>query len=155
MADLLKRHFDCYRGELPDNGLVVAAKEVQEKLFPYPIWGPGIEEPSARAIDALREAVGKLTPVQATQVVLLNGMHGANIFLALAAVTGIVSFEAYKDFQTSGFAPDSEEEQFVRISTSFIDLFGVIAPPCPGHAGGSRKARTPVTRPPRGKGSKG
>jgi hypothetical protein len=138
IKELLDRHFECYGEGFPDNGLVEVALEVQNKLFPFPIWGPGIAADSARAIEALQSAVAKLDPVQTTQVVLLNGMHGGNVFLTMAAVTGIVTFDKYKEFQTSNLAQASEEEQFLRISTSFIELFGDVAPPCPGYAGMSR-----------------
>jgi hypothetical protein len=145
LKEFLAAHFDCYGGDFPDNGFFEVAREVQNRLFPYPIWGPSIAADSRRAIDALQTAVAKLDPVQATQVVLLNGMHGADIFLALAAVTGIITFEQYRDFQTDDFAPDSEDEQFIRISASFIELFGDVAPPCPGHAGMPRKKRKSST----------
>ena len=131
--------------QFPDNGLVEVAKDVQSRLFPFAIWGPGIAADSARAIEGLYAAVAKLDAVQSTQVVLLNGMHGADIFLALATATGIITFEQYKNFQTAGFAPDSEEEQFLRISTSFIELFGDVAPLCRGYAGPRRKRRKSST----------
>jgi hypothetical protein len=146
IKEFLDNHFECYGGGFPDNGLVEVAQEVQNKLFPFPIWGPGIAVDSVRAIEALQAAVAKLDPVQATQVVLLNGMHGGSIFLTMATVTGIVTVDQYKDFQAADFAPDSEEEQFLRISTSFIELFGDVAPPCNGYAGMSvkkRKSKTP------------
>jgi hypothetical protein len=133
IKELLDRHVDRYGQDFPDNVLGAVAPEVQRRLFPFTIWEPGVTIDSARAMDALQAAVAKLDSVQATQVVLLNGMHGANIFLALATVTGILTFDQYKDFQTADFAPDSEEEQFLRISTSFIELFGEVAP-CRDHA---------------------
>lgn len=134
LKELIDHHFEAYREGFPDNGLVEAAQEVQSRIFPFPIWGPGIATDPSRSLDALQAAVAKLDPVQKTQVVLLNGMHGAGIFVALATVTGINTFEQYKDFQSAGFAPDSEEEQFLRISSSFIDLFGSLASGCPGYA---------------------
>jgi predicted transcriptional regulator len=146
IKELLDRHIDCYGEDLPDNVLGAVAPEVQGRLFPFSIWGPGVTADPARAIDALEQAVAKLDPVQRTQVVLLNGMHGANIFLAMAAVTGILSFEQYRDFQAADFAPDSEEEQFLRISTSFIELFGEVAPPCPGYAGNRKPKAKRVSR---------
>jgi hypothetical protein len=51
IKELLDRHFECYGQEFPDNGLVEAAQEVQSRLFPFPIWGPGIVTDSAQAIE--------------------------------------------------------------------------------------------------------
>lgn len=124
------------------NGFRDLALEVQEKLFPFPIWAPSVAQfDSARAADGLEKAIAKLSPAQATQVVLLNGMHGADIFLALATVTGIRTFEHYQRFVTADTPIGSEPEQFIRISASFIELFGAIAPPCPGYRRQSNKKK--------------
>ena len=144
IRELVDSHFDFYGPTFPNNGFLEVAEEVQSRMLPFAIWGPSIVANSARAVEAIQVAVAKLDPVEATQVVLLNGMHGADIFLALATVTGIISFERYKDFKTDGLAPDSEEEQFLRISASFIELFGDVAPPCRGYAGSSRREQKPV-----------
>jgi len=126
LKDLLGSHFAFYEDDFSDSGMVDAAAEVQRQLFPYPIWGPDIAVNAASRTKALKAAVKRLTPAQATQVVLLNGMHEANVFVALGVATGIISYEWYKELQTVSFEPDSEEEQFVRISASFIELFGAV-----------------------------
>jgi hypothetical protein len=117
-----------------DSSFRKVARAVQRRLFPYPVWGRGIKIDSAKACDALHAAVAKLNPVQATQVVLLNGMHNAHILLALAVVTGLASFEYYKAVASDGYPPDSEEMQSLCVSASFIQLFGEVAGGCSGHA---------------------
>jgi hypothetical protein len=127
IEEIIENHAEAYGNNFPDDGRLEIAKQVQDRLFPFPIWAPGIPWDAGRAKKGLQAAVSKLDAVQATQAELLNGMHGGDIFLALAAVTGIVTFEQYKEFQTDGLQPDSEREQFLRISTSFIELFGETA----------------------------
>jgi hypothetical protein len=97
---------------------------VQDTLFPYKIWGVDSKMPVARAISALVVVVSKLDPVQRTQWVLLNGMHGGSLFLQLAVLSGIITYDDYRQFQTQDYQPGSREDQSLRSTTSYIELFG-------------------------------
>jgi len=69
---------------------------VQDKLFPYRIWGKDSKVSVDSAIEALAAVVSKLRRVQRTQWVLLNGMHGGSLFLQLAVISGVITWEDYR-----------------------------------------------------------
>jgi len=101
--------------------------EVQKQLLSKPIWGKGIRINADQAAPILAAGMAKLTRAQRTQFILMNGMHGAGLFLPLAAVLGVCSFEQYGDYMCQGMAPDSPEEQERRIETAYIALFGELS----------------------------
>jgi hypothetical protein len=57
----------------------------------------------------------------------MNGMHGAGLFLALAAATNIIDFERYAELQCRHHQPDSPQEQDLRMETAFIKLYGELS----------------------------
>jgi hypothetical protein len=101
--------------------------EVQKKLLREPIWGKSVCMSADQAVPILAAGMAKLTRAQRTQFILMNGMHGAGLFLPLAAVLGLCSFEQYGDYMCQGMAPDSPDEQERRIEIAYIRLFGELA----------------------------
>lgn len=101
--------------------------EVQKRLLSEPIWGKGIRMSVDQAAPILAVGMAKLTRAQRTQFILMNGMHGSGLFLPLAAVLGVCSFEQYGDLMCQGMAPDSPEERERRIETAYIALFGELS----------------------------
>jgi hypothetical protein len=101
--------------------------DVQKKLLSEPIWGKGVRMSVDQAAPILAAGMAKLTRAQRTQFILMNGMHGAGLFLPLAAVLDVCSFEQYGDYMCQGMAPDSPEEQERRIETAYIALFGELS----------------------------
>lgn len=100
------------------------AMNVQSKLFERPFWGLGIHVEVDEAIASLAEAMSRLSSVQRAQFTLMNGMHGAGLFLPLAVVSGVASFEDYISWKTSHLQPDSDEEQSIRRDVAYIKLLG-------------------------------
>lgn len=100
------------------------AMKVQEVLFRKPIWGEGISINTDEAIEITYEAIKKLSSIQWAQFTLMNGMHEGGLFLPLAQVLGLNSWERYIYWNTEGFQPDSFEEQAVRTETMFIKMLG-------------------------------
>lgn len=100
------------------------AMDVQSKLFERPIWGPGIDMAVDEAIASLAKVMSRLSSVQRAQFVLMNGMHGAGLFLPLAVVSDVASFEDYISWKTSHLQPDSNEEQSIRRDVAYIKLLG-------------------------------
>jgi len=124
LQEMVEAHFDCYDAIPPSEDFLQIAMTVQDTLFPYKIWGVDSKMPVARAISALVVVVSKLDPVQRTQWVLLNGMHGGSLFLQLAVLSGIITYDDYRQFQTQDYQPGSREDQSLRSTTSYIELFG-------------------------------
>jgi hypothetical protein len=100
---------------------------LQSRFFAEAIWKPGWTIDDGLFVGALRTALSKLDEVQITQVTLMIGMHSAHVLSAFAAVTGIMTFDEYKEPICHGFQPDSEDEQSMRGSASYIELFGRLA----------------------------
>ena len=100
------------------------AMEVQEVLFRKPIWGEGISIDKNEAIEITYEAIEKLSSIQWAQFTLMNGMHEGGLFLPLAQVLGLNSWEQYFQWKTEGFEPDSSEEQAIRTEAMFIKMLG-------------------------------
>lgn len=132
LQEMVEAHFECYDALPPSEDFLQIAMTVQDTLFPYKIWDVDSKVPVASAIAALAVVVSKLDPVQRTQWVLLNGMHGGSLFLQLAVLSGVITYEDYRQFQTQQYQPDSHEEQWLRSTTSYIRLFGELGRSRPG-----------------------
>lgn len=100
------------------------AMAVQERLFENPIWGAGIAIDANEAVEIVYEGIQDLTSIQWAQWQLMNGMHEGGLFLPLAQVLGLNSWEQYMRWKTDDFQPDSFEEQAVRTETMFIKMLG-------------------------------
>jgi len=124
LKEMVVSHFGFYDAHAPSEDFLQMALTVQDSLFPYRIWDADSKVPVDRAIEALAVVVSKLDPVQRTQWVLLNGMHAGSLFLQLATLTGVITHEVYRRFQTQYYQPDSQEEQWLRSTSSYIELFG-------------------------------
>ncbi len=68
--------------------------------------------------------MSRLTRSQRVQFVLMNGMHGAGLFLSLATLLGLCDFEGYASQVCRQWQPDSPEEQERRMETAYIRLYG-------------------------------
>jgi hypothetical protein len=97
---------------------------VQRKILSQPIWGHGITMNKALAAQVLSKGMDSLTRSQRVQFILMNGMHGAGLFLPLACVTGAINFNKYASLVCQGFQPDSVEEQDRRKESAYIELYG-------------------------------
>ena len=97
---------------------------VQQKILSQPIWGHGITMNKALAAQILSKGMDSLTRTQRVQFILMNGMHGAGLFLPLTAVTGEINFNKYTLLVCQGFQPDSTEEQDRRKESAYIELYG-------------------------------
>jgi hypothetical protein len=124
LKEMLESHFEFYDEHPPSEDFLQVVMAVQDGFIGCRIWEPGKRMTMAKAIAPLAVALSKLDAVQRTQIVLLNGMHGGSILLHLALVIGMVSFDDYTQFRTASYQPDSEDEQMIRTSTSYIQLFG-------------------------------
>jgi len=124
LQEMVETHFEHFDAIRPSEDFLQTIITVQDTLFPYRIWGADSKVSVDRAIAALAMVVSKLDPVQRTQWVLLNGMHGGSLFLQLAVLSGVITYEDYRQFQTQDDQPDSQEEQWLRSTTSYIELFG-------------------------------
>jgi hypothetical protein len=124
LKEMLETDFEFYEASPPSGDVLRVVMTVQDSFVGCRIWEPGPHMPIKQAVGALAAALSKLDPVQRTQMVLLNGMHGGSIFLHLAVLTGIVTFEDYTQFRTAPYQPDSEDEQWIRSTASYIQLFG-------------------------------
>jgi hypothetical protein len=121
---MVEAHFEQFYAGAHSEDFLQMIMAVQEALFPYRIWGKDEKVPVDSAIEALAVVVSKLGRVQRTQWVLLNGMHGGSLFLQLAVISDFIAWEDYRRFQTQNYQPDSPEEQSIRSSASYIELFG-------------------------------
>lgn len=106
--------------------------EVQKQLLSEPVWGKGICMSVDQAAPILVAGMAKLTGAQRTQLILMNGMHEAGLFLATAAILGVCSFDQcgdyIRDYIVSGrIAADSLKEQERRITIAYIRLFGELS----------------------------
>lgn len=100
---------------------------VQQKVLSQPIWGHGIAMNKALAAKILTKGMDSLTRTQRVQFILMNGMHGAGLFVPLAAVLGAINFNKYASLVCQGFQPDSNEEQDRRNESAYIELYGELA----------------------------
>jgi hypothetical protein len=124
LKEMVEAHFEQFDARAHSEDFLQMIMAVQEALFPYRIWGKDEKVPVDSAIEALAVVVSKLGRVQRTQWVLLNGMHGGSLFLQLAVISDVIAWEDYRRFQTQNYQPDSPEEQSIRSSASYIELFG-------------------------------
>lgn len=125
--DLVSLQFQYFDPDRQSDDFIEMAQSVQRALFAEPIWGRGIRMSQKKAVTVLAAAVSTFDPVQGTQFVLMNGMHGGSMFLPLGVLAGVISFQQYMEFQTAAFQPDSADEQWLRRSTAYIELFGALA----------------------------
>lgn len=102
-------------------------REVQSKILSKLIWGRGIDMDIDEAAPILAAGLASLTRQQRVQFMLMNGMHSAGLFLPLAVLTDLVTFEQYADYMCEAWQPDATEEQDRRIETSYIKLYGELA----------------------------
>lgn len=123
LHDLVLGQFQYDPESLPEFALDIF-DGVQHKLLSSPIWGIHVKVSLDQAVAILAEGMAKLSQAQRTQFILMNGMHKAGLFLPLAAVTGQITFEEYAGLKTYELAPDSGEEQQLRIETAHIELLG-------------------------------
>ena len=126
ITEIIKGQFEYTVDDVDEETLDLFMK-VQEKALSQPIWGRGITMELSQAVRILSEGMASLTRTQRVQFILMNGMHSAGLFLALAAVTGVISFSHYAYLITSGLQPDSPEEQDLRKETAYIQLYGELA----------------------------
>jgi hypothetical protein len=114
-----------YDAEDSDYGdFMELALNVQNTLLERPIWGSKLKVDREEAVDILTKGMAQLTSIQLAQFTLMNGMHQGGLFLPLAQVLGLNSYEKYIQWKTDGFQPDSEEEQGLRYEIEIIKLLG-------------------------------
>jgi hypothetical protein len=124
LKEMLEAHFEFYETHPPSEDFLEVVLTVQDSFVGCRIWEPGAHMPIEQAIGVLAAALSKLDAVQRTQMVLLNGMHGGSVFLQLAVLAGMVTCEDYTQFRTASYQPNSEDEQWIRNTASYIQLFG-------------------------------
>ena len=125
--ELINNHFDCYGQNGEDSTLNDLVIKVQDKIFPCRIWGAGIQKTRDEAAEAFAVAISKLNDYQCTQFALMKGMHAGNIFPVLAAIIGCISYDVYAELLSGGFQPNSKDEQWVRSTTPYIEMFGSLS----------------------------
>ncbi len=121
--DMLEHQFQYSPDEIPDE-LHELFMKTQRLLLSQPVWGRGIKMEIEKAAPILAEGMASLTSRQRVQFILMNGMHGASLFLALATLLSLWSFDEYANYICQGFQPDSLEEQERRKETAYICLYG-------------------------------
>lgn len=97
---------------------------VQDELFSKHIWGKGVEVDRDEAVNIVQEGFSKLSDIKLAQFILMNGMHDGGLFLPLAQVLGLNSWDTYIEWKTYPYQPDSEEEQSIRTETAIIKMLG-------------------------------
>ncbi|MCC7279216.1 MAG: hypothetical protein IT487_13000 [Chromatiaceae bacterium] len=117
------RQFVFDADDFEDDEFLDLALAVQTKLLSMPIWGKGIQVSRDEAVPILAEGMAKLTSIQRAQFYLMNGMHAGGLFLPLAQVLGLNSWEDY-EIRSRDFQLDSPEDQALRTETAFIRLLG-------------------------------
>jgi hypothetical protein len=123
LRDLLAAQHEFDATEVSDETHELFAK-TQAALFGQSIWGRGIKMSIDEGLPLLNQGMKTLTRHQRVQFILMNGMHGAGLFLPLATVTGAVSFRSYADRMCQHWQPDDLEEQDRRHETAYIRLYG-------------------------------
>jgi len=100
------------------------ALNFQDTLLSKRIWGKGINVTREKATDIIQDGLSRLTSIQLAQFTLMNGMHASGLFLPLAQVLGLNSWETYIQWKTECYQPDSTEEQRLRTETAIIKMLG-------------------------------
>ena len=124
---LIKELLEVERQNDPANcgkRLTELFRKTQEEVLGDVIWGKGIERTIRRATSVLSAGMKRLTQIQRTQFILMNGMHRTGLLMPLATVAGICTFEDYANFICEGVPPGSPEDQERRCQVSYIKLFG-------------------------------
>lgn len=123
IRQLVEGQFDYKPDEIGD-GIHELFLQTQKRLLRRPIWGRGIRMTIDAAVSTLAQGMEKLTRTQRTQFILMNGMHGAGLFLPLATILGLCSFSHYAHHMCSAWQSDSPQEQDRRKEIAYIELFG-------------------------------
>ena len=101
--------------------------KTQQLILSQPIWGRGIVMDISEAVPILATGMASLTRTQRVQLILMNGMHAAGLFLPLATILGLCDFEEYAHQMCEWWQPDSPEEQDRRKEIAYIRLYGELA----------------------------
>jgi len=126
ISELVSGQFE-YSPDDVDPEVMQIFMDTQKKVLTQPIWGEGISMYLADAAKILSKGMASLARTQRVQFILMNGMHYAGLFLPLAAVTGVISFDQYASLKSQRHQPDSPEEQDLRKETAYIQLYGELA----------------------------
>jgi len=126
ISELVSGQFE-YSPDDVDAEVMQIFMDTQKKVLTQPIWGEGISMYPADAAKILTAGMASLTRTQRVQFCLMNGMHSAGLFLPLATVTDVISFDRYAHLKSQGLQPDSPEEQDIRKETAYIQLYGELA----------------------------
>lgn len=126
IRELLTEQFE-YEPEEISAGIHELFLSTQHRMLAQPVWGRGIKMDIDEAAPILAAGMASLTRTQRVQFILMNGMHGAGIFLPLATILGLCDFEEYAHSMCQPFQPDSPEEQDRRKETAYIRLYGEVA----------------------------
>lgn len=124
MEGLVDFQFEFNAEEIDFEPFLQVASATQDQLLRKPIWGKGISVDRDEAVEILAEGFEKLSTIQRAQFELMNGMHQGGLFLPLAQVLGLNSWERYIEWSTEGLQPDSPEEQALRTEAAFIKMLG-------------------------------
>lgn len=100
---------------------------VQDELLSKRIWGKSIKVDRDEAVSIIQDGFSRLSDIQLAQFTLMNGMHSAGLFLPLAQVLGLNSWDTYIKWKTQPYKPDSEEEQSIRTETAIIKMLGELS----------------------------
>jgi hypothetical protein len=130
LHELLEAQFE-YDAEAIEDNLHDLFMSVQKRLLSTPLWGRGVDITIDQAALILADGMAKLTRPQRVQFILMNGMHGAGLFLPLAEILGFCTEDQYAEYMCQGFAPDSPEEQDRSKEIAYISLYGKLAEQCP------------------------
>jgi hypothetical protein len=120
---LMTYQFSFEHDDLPD-AVLKAVMESQSEFLGKHIWGPGIEIDKDTAAEVFLECLSRFKNRYSTQFTLMIGMHNPSIFLPIAHIYNVITSRQYVEWMTSGYQPDSNDEQFISTSTAFIELFG-------------------------------
>ena len=123
IRELIEGQFQYTPDEIDDQ-MMDLFMTTQQRVFARPIWGEGIEMDIEEAIPIVSEGMKKLSRTKRVQFILMNGMHGAGLFLPLAVLADVIRFQSYGFFLCQSYQPDSEEEQILRKQSAYIKLYG-------------------------------
>lgn len=126
IAELISGQFEYSPQDIEEEVMRIFM-DAQKAVLSQPIWGQGISIDQADAVKILSQGMASLTRTQRVQFILMNGMHAAGLFLPLATVTGVITYDQYAWYMCQGFQPDSPEEQERRTEIAYIQLYGELA----------------------------
>lgn len=114
----------------PNNGnygeFMDVALKVQDTLFSERFWAPKVASNKEKAVSELRHGMRMLSSFQRAQFALMNGMHSAGLFLPLAQILGLNSWDTYCDWITSNFSYSVTDKGYRQILSdiAIIKLLG-------------------------------